>query len=124
MARSPIGGMIIVEVIFINLIVFVPLFAFVIWAAKKGRSRVRILLNHWIQDNGYTLVESKRVHFKTGFNTGPYRLVSKGQTVLRVTVLDENNITRTGWVRCGSLVKGSLSDAVEGVLDELPKAGN
>ena len=112
------------EVIFINVIVFVPLFAFFIWAAKKGRSRVRILLNHWIQDNGYTLVESKRVHFKTGFNTGPYRLVSKGQTVLRVTVLDENNINRTGWVRCGSFVKGALSDAVEGVLDELPKAGN
>ena len=94
------------EVNFINLIVFVPLVAFFIWAAKKGRSRVRILLNHWIQDNGYILVESKRVHFKTGFNTGHYRLVSKGQTVLRVTVLDENNITSTGWVRCGSFVKG------------------
>ena len=40
-----------------------------------------------------------------------------------MTVLDENNIERTGWVRCGSTFKGAaFSDDVVGFLDEVHAA--
>ena len=56
------------------------------------------------------------------FRKGQYGEASRGQSVLRVTVLDENNIERTGGVLCGSRFKGTLSNDVVGILDEVNAA--
>ena len=103
---------------FVTFIVPVALIGFAIWAWKKAAVRSRILLDRWINDNGFTLVEY-RTRF---FRKGPYWKASRGQRVLRVTVLDENNIERTGWVLCGSRFKGTLSNDVVGILDEVNAA--
>ena len=100
---------------FITFIFSVALIGFAIWAWKKAAVRSRILLDRWINDNGFTLVEYRTRFFKKG----PYWKASRGQKVLRVTVLDENNIERTGWVLCGSRFKGILSNDVVGILDEV-----
>ena len=104
-----------VFILFITLIFNVALIGFSIWAWKKAVVRSRILLDRWVIENGFTLVE-----FRTRFfRKGPYRKASRGQRVLRVVVLDENNIERTGWVLCGSRFQGTLSNDVVGILDEV-----
>jgi hypothetical protein len=104
--------------LFTTIIFNVALIGFSIWAWKKAAVRSRILLDRWIIENGFTLVEC-RTRF---FRRGPYRKASRGQRVLRVAVLDENDIERTGWVLCGSRFKGTLSNDVVGVLDEVNAA--
>ena len=87
-----------------------------IWGWRAASKRSRILLDHWILDNGYTLVSYKTALFKKG----PYWKASRGQRVLRVIVLDENEIEHNGWVLCGSTFKGVLlSDDVVGILDPI-----
>ena len=44
---------------FITFIFSVALIGFAIWAWKKAAVRSRILLDRWINDNGFTLVEYK-----------------------------------------------------------------
>ena len=103
----------------ITFTILISVIGFAIWAWRKGSVRSRILLDRWIIDNGFTLVEY-RTRF---FRKGPYWKASSGQRVLRVTVLDENNIERTGWVRCGSTFRGAaFSDDVVGFLDEVHAA--
>ena len=103
---------------FITFNVPVALIGFAIWAWKKASARSRILLDRWIIDNGFTLVEYRTRLFRKG----PYWKASRGQRVLRVAVLDENDIERTGWVLCGSRFRGTLSDDVVGILNEVDAA--
>ena len=98
-----------------NIVFAASLIGFAIWAWNKSAIRSRILLNSWVVDNGVTLVRYETRFFRKG----PYWKTSGSQRVLRVTVLDENNTERTGWILCGSRFKGTLSDDVVGILDEL-----
>ena len=54
------------------------------------------------------------------FRRGPYRWASDLQIVFRVVVIDDQKMERSGWVRCGSRLKGAaFSDDVVGVLDKV-----
>ena len=77
-------------------------------------------LQRWANENGYTVV-SKKVSWTTiPFRKGPYRWASDLQIVFRVVVIDEQKMERSGWVRCGSWLKGAaFSDDVVGELDKV-----
>ncbi len=88
---------------------------FVGWMIWRGLRRSRIRLDTWANDNGYTLLKAER----RSWRKGPYRWSSSGQAIFRITVLDEDDEERMGWVCCGTWWKGAaFSDYVDGVLDE------
>ena len=88
---------------------------FVGWIVWRGQRRSRIMLDVWVNDNGYTLLKAERRLWRKG----PYRWASSGQAIFRITVLDEDDKERMGWVCCGTWWKGAaFSTDVEGELDE------
>jgi hypothetical protein len=75
--------------------------------------RSRQLLEHWAARNGFQIIHSEfRWFFK-----GPFFLLSRGKTVYRVTVRDHNGRDRSGWVRCGGIWFGLLTDSATVVWD-------
>ena len=91
------------------------------WSLLSSKAWIRShrSLQRWADENGYTLV-SKKVSWTRVFRKGPYRWASDHQIVFRVVVIDEQKMERSGWVRCGSWLKGAaFSDDVVGVLDKV-----
>jgi len=73
------------------------------------------LLDTWASANGLTILNSERRILRKG----PFTLTSgKGQDVYYVTVRDQSGKEKSGYVRCGSLLVGLLSDKVEVRWDE------
>ncbi len=72
-------------------------------------SRSRLIVKDWAQKNGYQLVSSNYCVFWRG----PFWFTSRGQTVYRVIVRDQQGTLRSGWVRCGSWFLGLLSTQTE-----------
>ncbi len=78
-------------------------------------SRSNTLLEEWARRHGLRIISSEyRYFFRGPFFWTP----SKGQTVYRVTVADDQGHERRGWVRCGGWFLGLLSDKVEVRWDE------
>jgi hypothetical protein len=77
-------------------------------------SRSRSMLKGWADENGYELLCAEHRMFRKG----PFVWSSRGQSVYRVEVRDEQGVERKGWVRCGSWWAGLLSDKVEARWDE------
>jgi len=88
--------------------------------SSKAWIRSHRSLQRWANENGYTLVSKKVNWTKIPFRKGPYRWASDHQIVFCVVVIDEQKMERSGWVSCGSWLKGAaFSDDVVGVLDKV-----
>ena len=89
---------------------FIALFiAFVIGVVVWHYSRASDILTGWAQSNGYEIVSSDRCWFWRG----PFFWSSKSQEVYYVTVRTTDGQFRRGWVRCGGMFLGMLSDEAE-----------
>jgi hypothetical protein len=77
-------------------------------------TRSQTLLKRWAQEHGYTFLHVEHRMFRKG----PFVWSSRGQSVYRVEVRDEQGLERKGWVRCGSWWAGVLGDQVEAKWDE------
>jgi hypothetical protein len=77
-------------------------------------TRSQKLLKRWADENRYEFLHVEHRMFRKG----PFAFSSRGQSVYRVEVRDEQGIERKGWVRCGSWWAGVLSDQVEARWDE------
>jgi len=104
-------GVVDLDVAFIVGVVILLVIASVFWHYSRSRS----LLQQWADENGFVIVHSEyRSFFK-----GPYFWTSsKSQTVYYVTVRDRDGNERNGWVRCGGLFLGLLSDRTDVRWDE------
>jgi hypothetical protein len=72
--------------------------------------RARVVLRRWANRAGYKIL---RAQFKTILK-GPFAWQSsRTQAVFRVMIMDREGMKRTGWVRCGSVGAGVLSDEAE-----------
>jgi hypothetical protein len=77
--------------------------------------RARVLLRRWSSRNGYKILRSQ---FRTILK-GPFTWrSSRNQAVFRVTILDREGMKRIGWVRCGSVGAGVISDEAEVKWDD------
>jgi hypothetical protein len=77
-----------------------------VWRFRRADS----LLVQWAERHGYRLISQEyRSFFKGPF----FWTSSKGQMVYYVSVKDSEGNLRRGWVRCGGLFLGMLSDNVE-----------
>jgi len=82
----------------------------VIASAVWRGNRSRDLVERWARENGFRLLSAENCWF----SNGPFFwTTSKSQVVFRVEVQDERGQVRSGWVRCGSLFGGLLSDQTE-----------
>ena len=86
----------------------------VIYVALISIRRSRQLIANWAEDQGYRILHAEQ----RAFRRGPFGWSSKGQTVWRVRLRDEQGREREGWVRCGSFAGGLLSDQIEVRLDD------
>jgi hypothetical protein len=73
-------------------------------------ARSQAMLSRWAAENDYQILDS---NYRL-FCRGPFFWnSSKSQSVFRVTILDRQGHTHTGWVRCGSWVLGLWSEQTE-----------
>jgi hypothetical protein len=73
-------------------------------------TRARTILKRWANSNGYRIVEQQRRHLRRGpffWTTG------KGQVVYRIVAESLDGQIRHGYVRCGGIFLGVLSDHAE-----------
>ena len=72
--------------------------------------RARVVLRRWANRSGYKI---QHAEFKPILK-GPFTWQSsRTQAVFRVSILDREGLKRTGWVRCGAVGAGVLSDEAE-----------
>ena len=78
-----------------------------VWLAWLWRTnRSRVIIDRWAKENGYAVISANLRLWP-----GPFVLRrTEGQTVFRVHVRDATGLERHGWVRCGSLMLGLMSD--------------
>jgi len=92
-------------------LLFIPLFvAIAIMGIGWTFSRSRQLLDDWAATNGFQLISADYCWIRRG----PFFwTTSKGQTVYRITAVDDEGERRTGWARCGSFWWGLWGSRVE-----------
>ncbi|MBC8290703.1 MAG: hypothetical protein H8E37_10350 [Planctomycetes bacterium] len=99
----------------IHFVIPAAILAFVVLIVSWSYSRSRTILNRWADESGYEVLSSE---FRWIFK-GPYFWKSsRNQTVFRVTVTEESDEIRTGWVRCGSFWLGVIVDQTDVTWDE------
>jgi acetamidase/formamidase len=88
------------------MVLFLGLIVLSLWWTS---SRSREILDGWVAENGYTLLDAER----RWFLRGPFFFFAgKGHEVFRVEVRDAEGSTRRGYVRVGGWWLGLLSDKV------------
>lgn len=81
-----------------------------------ARQRQHQLVNLWMEEHGFELIECHRRLFWNG----PFTFrTSKSQAVFRVKARDKSGVTQSGHVRVGGYFLGILSDQVTVVWDDL-----
>jgi hypothetical protein len=83
-------------------------------------TRSRSFVERWAEKKGYQLLQAEMRLFRRG----PFFWSSKGQTVYRVAVLDEQGRERGGWVRCGHWILGMAVEHVEASWDTTEHLGD
>ena len=87
----------------------------VILIAAWHFTRSRELLERWAVEHGFTIIHGEYRYLFLG----PFSWSSgRGQTVYNVRVRDDNGRERSGWVRCGSMSFGIISDKTEVIWDD------
>ena len=89
------------------LFIIVAGLGFGVFTLMKTRSEQ--ILSKWATENGYQILELQ----PKIINRGPFFWSSKMQAIHRITVQDAEGTQLSGWVRCGSILQGVLSDKVE-----------
>jgi len=95
---------------FIPICVLILIVPIVILSYIWQSSRSNTILDQWARDNGYQIISKEYRPFRRGpffWSTG------KSQTVYYVHVQDSRGNLRSGWVRCGSMFWGVMSDNAE-----------
>ena len=89
------------------LFVVVACIGYGVFTLMKTRSEQ--ILSKWAEENSYQILDLQ----PKVLNRGPFFLSSKMQAIHRITVQDAEGTQLSGWVRCGSILQGVLSDKVE-----------
>ncbi len=71
--------------------------------------RSRSMVKRWAEQNGLRVMAMR----KSMFRRGPFLFSGKSRPVYRILVMDANGAKREGWVRCGTMMMGILSDHVD-----------
>lgn len=95
---------------FLALIVLAAVFAIAIWSVVRSEARASQMLEHWLRENDYQLLQKSAPWIKDN----PFWMSSnRSQKVFKVTIRTLDGTTRAAWVRCGHALWGTSIDQVE-----------
>ncbi|MEO6809086.1 MAG: hypothetical protein ABI353_08225 [Isosphaeraceae bacterium] len=80
---------------------------------KSQRRLAEPIVRRWAESRDYQVVDLEHI-----FTWESPFYVSGGQVIYRMTVQDRDGRPRRGWICCGGLVLGLLSDHVEILWDD------
>ena len=84
--------------------------ALAIWSVMRDETRAAQMLNGWLRDNDFQLLQKSTPWIKDN----PFFMSSnRSQKVFKVTVRDRTGQIRQGWLRCGHALAGVAVDQVE-----------
>ena len=96
--------------IFAALTGIVAVAALAIWSVVRGESRAARMLDNWLSENNYQLLQKSAPWIKDN----PFFLSSnRSQKVWKVTIRTPAGEVRQAWVRCGHALLGVAKDQVE-----------
>ena len=89
------------------------------WSIVRGETRASQMLEQWLHDNDYRLLQKGTPWIKDN----PFFMSSnRSQKVFKVSVRDREGKIRQGWVRCGHALAGVAVSQVEVKWDEMANA--
>ena len=95
-----------VVMVFLGFLIASIVVLMLVWYYRRAQQ----LLNAWADQNGYQILRSERRNFRRG----PFFwTTSNNQIVYYIEVLDQSGNRRNGWVRCGGMFLGLLSDQLD-----------
>ncbi len=95
---------------FAPLLFIIPIMTLVGYAIVWTFRRSRQMLTDWAARNEIELLDAQ---FRWLWRGPFFWSSSKNQTIYRITVMDADGRTRTGWAKCGSFWLGLFRDQVE-----------
>ena len=106
--------------IFLAMLALGAVLALVIWSVVRGETRAAEMLDKWLRDNNYQLLQKSTPWIKDN----PFFMGSnRSQKVFKVTIRTPEGIVRQAWLRCGHALVGTAIDQVEVKWDDSFKAG-
>ncbi len=109
--------MMIVLLVLLAMISVGALLALAVWSVVRGETRASEMLEQWLRDNNYQLLQKSTPWMKDN----PFFMSSnRSQKVFKVTIRDKTGQVRVGWVRCGHALAGVAVQQVEVKWDKTP----
>ena len=103
--------------LFAVLILISCTFALAIWSVVRGEARATQMLEQWLRDNDFQLLQKSAPWIKDN----PFFLSSnRSQKVFKIVVRDKTGQIRQGWLRCGHALAGVAVSQVEVKWDKPP----
>lgn len=100
-------------------LLFAGVAALVVWGVVRGETRAAQMLEQWLRDNDYQLLQKSTPWIKDN----PFFASSnRSQKVFKVSVRDREGKIRQGWVRCGHALVGVAVKQVEVKWDKTANA--
>ncbi len=94
--------------------------ALAVWSVLHGESRASEMLDKWLNDNNYQLLQKSTPWMKDN----PFFMGSnRSQKVFKVTIRTPEGTVRQAWLRCGHALVSTAINQVEVKWDESFKAG-
>ena len=89
--------------------------ALAVWSVVRGESRASRMLDNWLRENNYQLLQKSAPWIKDN----PFFMGSnRSQKVFKVAVRTPEGAVRHAWVRCGHALVGVAKDQIEVKWDE------
>lgn len=106
--------------IFLAMLAVGAVLALAVWSVLRGESRASEMLEKWLRDNDYQLLQKSTPWIKDN----PFFLSSnRSQKVFKVTIRTPEGTVRQAWLRCGHALAGTAIEQVEVKWDNNFKAG-
>lgn len=112
--------MTIILLILLAMIMVGAVLALAVWSVLRGESRASEMLEKWLSDNNYKLLQKSTPWMKDN----PFFMSSnRSQKVFKVMIHTPEGTIRQAWLRCGHALVGVAIEQVEVKWDESFKAG-
>lgn len=112
--------MTIILLILLGMITFGAVLALAVWGVLRGETRASDMLENWLSDNNYQLLQKSTPWMKDN----PFFMSSnRSQKVFKVTIRTPEGTIRQAWLRCGHALVGTAINQVEVKWNESFKEG-
>ena len=95
---------------FAGLLLFAGALALAVWSVVRGETRAAQMLDEWLRDNDFQLLQKSAPWIKDNPFFGSS---NRSQKVFKVVVRDATGQIRHGWLRCGHALVGVAASQVE-----------